>query len=68
MDRLRKQTGLHIPVGGHRQFIVIDESHFWHKRMASAIIITRVKLFINKTLFIVFYLLFYILQTMICEH
>ncbi|KAL6463645.1 hypothetical protein MHYP_G00280360 [Metynnis hypsauchen] len=30
MEKLRRRKGQHI--GGHRQFIVIDESHFRHKR------------------------------------
>lgn len=37
MDRLRRRRGQQI--GGRRQFIVIDESHFRHKRKARIIII-----------------------------
>ena len=35
MEKRRRRRGQRI--GGHRQFIVIDESHFRHKRKASII-------------------------------
>lgn len=41
MERLKRRRGQQI--GGRRQCVVIDESHFRHKRKASTVIIVKVK-------------------------